>query len=183
MGFLSTEDPSLERPSSMIYGHGLVDADCPIGKEDVIHVVIPCLYHLDNFPKLINIGWGVSVSEPNFTSDGVKASFVVELVEGKGHNLQAGPLEFEDIGLKTVGLLLRMMKSYFATGKYVILDSGFCVLKWLIQLGKKGDFACAVLQNRRYWPEMVPSKDTEDHFWEVEVGEKDAIQGKVDGVI
>ena len=82
-----------------------------------------------------------------------------------------------------MGLLLRMMKSYFATGKYVIIDSGFCVLKWLVQLGKKGDFACAVLKNRRYWPEMVPSKDMEDHFWEVEVGEKDAIQGTVDGVI
>ena len=84
MGFLSTEDPYLERPSSMIYGHGLVDADCPIGKEYVIHVVIPCLYHLDNFPKLINIGWGVSVSEPTFTSDGVKASFRHEFPEAVG---------------------------------------------------------------------------------------------------
>ena len=38
-------------------------------------MVIPCLYHLENFPKLINIGWGVSFSEPKFTSDGVKAAF------------------------------------------------------------------------------------------------------------
>ena len=36
---------------------------------------IPCLYHLENFPKIINIGWGVSVSEPKFKSDGVKADF------------------------------------------------------------------------------------------------------------
>ena len=39
---------------------------------------IPCLYHLVNFPKLINIGWGVSVSEPKFTGDGVKAAFIHE---------------------------------------------------------------------------------------------------------
>ena len=36
-------------------------------------MVIPCLCHLDNFPKLINIGW--RVSEPKFTSDGVKDAF------------------------------------------------------------------------------------------------------------
>ena len=51
------------------------------GKEDGSYVVIPCLYHLENFSKLINIGWGVSVSEPKFTSDGVKAAFRHELPE------------------------------------------------------------------------------------------------------
>ena len=46
--------------------------------------------------------------------------FVVEFVEGKAHPHQAVPLEFEDLDRKTVGLLLHMMKSYFATGRYVI---------------------------------------------------------------
>ena len=58
--------------------------------------------------------------------------FVVELVEVKEHLRQTGPLEFKYLGRKTIGILLRMMKSYFATGRYVILDSGFCVLKGLI---------------------------------------------------
>ena len=39
--------------------------------------------------------------------------FVVELVEGKAHPRQYGPLGFEDLGGKTVGLLFRMMKQYF----------------------------------------------------------------------
>ena len=69
------EDPSWACPSAMPYGHVLVEADFPRGKEDGSHVVIPCLYHLDNLPKLINIGWGVSVSEPKFTSDCIKATF------------------------------------------------------------------------------------------------------------
>ena len=76
-----------------------------------------------------------------------------------------------------------MMKSYFATGGYVILDSIFCVLKGLIQLRKKGVFACAFIKKRRYWPSMVPGKEMEDHFREVEVGETDAIQGTADDVI
>ena len=75
--------------------------------------------------------------------------FVVELLEGNYHPCQVVPFEFEDLGVKTTGLLLRMMKSYFATGRYVILDSGFCVLKGLIQLWKKGIFAHAVINNRR----------------------------------
>ena len=107
--------------------------------------------------------------------------FVVELTEGKEHPRQSSPLEFEDLGGKTVGLLLHMMKSYFATGRYVILDSGFRVLKGLINLRKKDVFACAVINKRIYWPAMVPGKDMEDHFWELEVGETDAIQGTVDG--
>ena len=79
MGLPRTEDTSWECPSDMPYGHGIVEADCPRGKEDVSQVVIPCLYHLENLPKLINIWWGVSVSEPKFMSDGIKAAFRHEL--------------------------------------------------------------------------------------------------------
>ena len=49
-------------------GHGLVEEDCPRGKEYGSRVVILCLYHLANFPKLMNIGWGVSGGETKFTS-------------------------------------------------------------------------------------------------------------------
>ena len=62
-------------------GHVLVKAYFPRGKEDGSHVVIPCLYHLANLTKIINIGWGVSVSEPEFMSDGVKVAFIHEFPE------------------------------------------------------------------------------------------------------
>ena len=74
--------------------------------------------------------------------------FVDELVEGKSHPFQAVPLEFEDLGGKTVGLLLHTMKIYFSTGRYVIIDYDFCVLKGLIKLTRKGIFACSVINNR-----------------------------------
>ena len=44
-------------------------------------------------------------------------------------------------------------------------------------------FACAVIKKRRYWPAMVPGREMEDHFREVEAGEKDATHGTVDDVI
>ena len=101
--------------------------------------------------------------------------FVVELVEVKAHPCQAGPLEFGEIGGDTVGFLLHITKSYFSTGRYVIINYSFYVLKVLIQLSKKGVFACYVIKKRRYFPSMVPCKDMGDHFGEVEVGEKDVI--------
>ena len=90
--------------------------------------------------------------------------FDVELVEGKAHPRQAGPLDFEYLGEKSVVLFLRMIKSYSSTGIHSIIDSGFCVLKELIQFRKKGIFSCDLIKKRRYWPSMVPGKDTEDHF-------------------
>ena len=90
--------------------------------------------------------------------------FVVELVEDKSHTRQYSPLEFEDLNGNTVVLLLRIIKSDFATGGYEILDSGFCVLRGFIKLNKKGVFSYAVIKKRTFWPSMVPDKYMEDYF-------------------
>ena len=81
MGLPRIEDPSWVCTYAMPDVHGLVAADLPRSKEYKIHVVIPYLYHLEDFPKLINIGWGVSVSEPKFTSDVVEEKFRHEVPE------------------------------------------------------------------------------------------------------
>ena len=46
-------------------------------------------------------------------------------------------------------------------------------------------FPYVVINKRRYWHSMVPGKDMEDHFeeLEVEVGEIDAIHGTFNDVI
>ena len=77
--------------------------------------------------------------------------FVVELVEGKDHPCQAGPLDFEYLGGNTVGLLLHMMESYFSSGGYVIIDSGFYVFKGFIQLRKKGRMDLMSLKALSIW--------------------------------
>ena len=62
--------------------------------------------------------------------------------------------------------------------------SVFYVLKGLIKLRKKGIFEYVFIKKRRYWPSMVPGKDTEDNLGVgVEVGETDDIQRKFDDVI
>ena len=36
-----------------------------------------------------------------------------------------------------------------------MLDSGFCVLKGIAELKKKGVFAAALIKKRRYWPKFI----------------------------
>ncbi len=106
----------------------------------------------------------------------------VEMVEEKDRPRELGQCEFEDRGGKTVGLLLRMLKKYFSTGRYVILDSGFCVLKGIVELKKEGIYAGALIKKRRYWPSLVPGEEIDSHFESKNVGETDVISGSLSGV-
>jgi len=107
--------------------------------------------------------------------------YSIELVEGKDRPRQLGPKQHEQFG-KTVGLMWRMCKPIFHTGKVVILDSGFCVLQGIIQLKKVGVFAAALIKKRRYWPKHVDGDAIAAHFADKEIGYTDALPGELDGV-
>ena len=77
---------------------------------------------------------------------------------------------------------MRLCKALYGTGKVVILDSGFCVLQGLIELRKVGVFGSALIKKRRYWPKHVPGAEIDDHFKDKEIGERDSLQGTLDGV-
>jgi Transposase IS4 len=106
--------------------------------------------------------------------------YAVELVEGKDKPPNHSK-EFDEKG-KTVGLLLRLTKRIWSTGKIVVLDSGFCVLKGIIELRQRGVFAAAVIKKRRYWPKYIPGEQIQQHFAGQEVGSVDALGGTLDGV-
>ncbi len=63
-----------------------------------------------------------------------------------------------------------------------MLDSGFCVLKTIIELKRKGVFVCALIKKQRYWPSMVPGDAFDEHFIQKEVGDTDAITDALDGI-
>jgi Transposase IS4 len=102
--------------------------------------------------------------------------FAVELVEGKDRPPQKQPERFEELG-KTGGLLLRLTKSLWNTAKVVVLDSGFCVLKALIELRQKGVYAAALVKKRRYWPKYIMGDEIKEHFGDKQVGDVDARRG------
>lgn len=72
--------------------------------------------------------------------------YQLELVEGKDRPRELGKPEHENKGGPTVGLLLRLTKILHGTGKIVVLDSGFCVLKAIVELRKVGCFAAALIK-------------------------------------
>jgi hypothetical protein len=107
--------------------------------------------------------------------------FLIEMVEGKDVPPEVDTM-FSHHG-KTVGLLMRMLQSYFHMGKYIVLDSGFCVLKGILKLKEHGLYACALIKKRGSWPVGVPGNMIQRRFdrAEVNVGDVEAITGAMDG--
>ena len=93
-----------------------------------------------------------------------------------------GKPEYESIGGPTVGLLLRLTKCIWGTGRIIVLDSGFCVLQAIIELAKFGIYAAALIKKRRYWPKYVKGEAIKKHFEDKNAGDVDPIAGELDNV-
>ena len=90
--------------------------------------------------------------------------FSIEMVEGKDKPVERGTPQVESEYGKTGGLLLRMLQSYFNTGRYVVLDSGFCVLQAIVGLYQKDIFAGALIKKRKFWPKLIPGAAIDNWF-------------------
>ena len=104
----------------------------------------------------------------------------MELVEGKDSPSQIVP-KFSNEG-KTVGLLLRVLEPIFAKRMVVILDSGFCVLRGIIELKKRGVYASALIKKRKYWPKHIKGAEIKAHFDGKDVGDCDSWKGMMEEV-
>ena len=71
--------------------------------------------------------------------------WALELCEGKDCPTQLNNKEFDELG-KTIGTLLCLTKPAWGSGKIFVLHSGFCVLKAIIELKKKGVFCSSINQ-------------------------------------
>ena len=70
-----------------------------------------------------------------------------------------------------------MSPSIFNSGGYVVLDSGFCGLKELVELRWNGLVGSALIKKCRYWHKPVPGDTIERHFISKKVGDMNAIEG------
>lgn len=77
--------------------------------------------------------------------------------------------------------MLRLCQGIFGTGKVVILDSGFCVLRGIVELAKHGVYASALIKKRKYWPKFINGDEVNHHFLNKQIGECDRLNGKLDG--
>jgi hypothetical protein len=79
----------------------------------------------------------------------------LELMEGKARPRDPEKPAHELLG-KAVGLMLRMCEPTFGSGRVVTWNSGFCVLKGIVELKKRGVCASALVKKPRHWPKRVP---------------------------
>ena len=107
--------------------------------------------------------------------------YAVEIVEGKDRPQQKPKEKFSDVTKngQTTALLLRLCESIFHIGMIVVLDSGFCVLRAIIELKKRGVFASALIKKRRYWPKYVDGDEIDKHFENKAIGHADSLPGKI----
>ena len=106
----------------------------------------------------------------------------IEIVEGKDAPPEdRARRQYNGLG-KTVGLCLRLTKPIHGTGNVVVMDSGFCVLKAIIELRKAGVFSSALIKKRRYWPRYIKGQEIKDHFAAKEPGAFDAMKGKMENI-
>jgi hypothetical protein len=106
----------------------------------------------------------------------------IELVEGKDAPREQPVPEHNEKG-KTVGLLLRLCKHIYGTGKVVILDSSFCVLQGIVELKKVGIYASALIKKKQgFWPKHIKGEEIKGHFNGRAVGDTDRLPGVHDGV-
>ena len=105
----------------------------------------------------------------------------MEIVEGKDRPQQKPKEKFSDVTKngQTTALLLRLCESIFHIGMIVILDSGFCVSRAIIELKKRGVFASALIKKRRYWPKYVDGDEIDKHFENKAISHADSLPGKM----
>ena len=90
--------------------------------------------------------------------------FFVELVEGKERPKERRNPEFNPYYGSTGGLMVRMTKPLFGTGKAVVIDSGFCPLKGLVVMLVHGVYGMTVIKKKRYWPKYCKGDAIEACF-------------------
>ena len=83
--------------------------------------------------------------------------------------------EFDDIGT-TLVTMLRLTRPIWNCVKVVIMDSGFCVTKGLVEIRKKGVFGVALIKKRRYWQENIKGDVIDEHFSSKDVENVDTVK-------
>ena len=76
--------------------------------------------------------------------------------------------------------MLRMCEPIFWAGKDVILGSGFCVAKGIVQLEAKGVDDRALIKKHCFWPWNVKCGAIDRYFVDKEVGDCGMLEAKAD---
>ena len=101
------------------------------------------------------------------------------LVEGKDETHQTLTKSHAELR-KMVGLVLQLEKYPRNKDRIFFMDSGLCVLKYIIELNKIFIFSSSLINKRRYWSKYIKGEDTKENFKEKPPGYFDALKGRME---
>ena len=68
-------------------------------------------------------------------------------------------------------LMCRMKNPLWVTGKIVIMDNGFCVIKGLMVTYYRVVYVSTMVKNHKYWPRRIYGDKINAHFEKKKIGE------------
>ena len=77
--------------------------------------------------------------------------------------------------------MLEMTNPIHHTGKFVSMDSGFCVSVRIIAMRDHGVYGQSLIKKRRYWPNKVPGDAIDSYFTNKEIGSAKTFRQVLDG--
>ena len=86
------------------------------------------------------------------------------MIEEKDRPLELDKPLYEDVHGKTCGLWLLMREPARRSGKVIVLDSRFCVLKAMISRVSYSICSSSMTKKRRRWPKHTDSTACNAHF-------------------
>ena len=89
--------------------------------------------------------------------------------------------KYSELG-QTVGMVLRMCETFYGTGKAVVMDSGFCVSRGIVELGRKGVYGASLIKNKNYWLKSVPGAAVDAHFEDKGVNHCEMLEASIGGL-
>ena len=78
--------------------------------------------------------------------------------------------------------MLRMYKTLYGTGKSVVMDSGFCVSRGIVELERKGVYGASLIKKKNYWPKGVPGAAIDVHFEDKDVNYGEMLEASTNGL-
>ena len=85
------------------------------------------------------------------------------IAKGKEPPKELGQKNYSEFG-QTVRMMLQMCKTLYGTGKSVLMGSGFCVSRGIVELARKGVYRSLLIKKKKYWPKGVPGAAIDAYF-------------------
>ena len=78
--------------------------------------------------------------------------------------------------------MLRMRETVYGNRKAVVMYSGFCVSRGIVELEWKGVYGESLIKKKKYWTKGVSGSPIDAHFEDKDVNNCEMLEASIDGL-